>query len=58
MSRYVTEFIGTFFLGGAVGFRFLPTPHLALRVEGRFRSWDSGGPDEVGISVGFGVLIP
>lgn len=45
-------------LGGAVGFRFLPTSHLALRVEGRFRSWTGGGPNEVGMSVGFGVLIP
>ena len=44
--------------GGALGFRYLPTSHLALRVEGRVRNWSSGGPLEIGIALGFGVLIP
>ncbi|MFH1764900.1 MAG: S8 family serine peptidase [Gemmatimonadota bacterium] len=44
-------------LGFGIGYRFTPLPYLALRAEGRYRRWNSSGSDEIGVSVGFGVLF-
>ena len=43
--------------GGAVGFRYLPLPFLALRVEGRYRQWSTANIDEVGVAVAMGVVL-
>jgi hypothetical protein len=44
--------------GVAAGYRYVPLPHLALRAEARYRHWTGRGLDELGIAVGFGVVIP
>jgi hypothetical protein len=44
--------------GAALGIRVPLSPHLAIRTEGRVRSWNNGGGTEVGIAVIIGAVVP
>ncbi len=43
--------------GFGIGYRKVVGRYLVLRPEGRFRTW-TDGPNEFGLTLGFGVLLP
>ncbi len=44
--------------GFGIGYRGVVSRYLVLRPEARYRKWTDNGPDEFGIVLGFGVLLP
>ncbi len=43
--------------GAALGYRYLPKPYMALRVEARYRKWSTRNLDEWGLALALGVLF-
>ena len=46
-----------FGIGVAFGRRLTPRPFLAVRLEARYRRWFSNEIDELGLAIGFGVVL-
>jgi hypothetical protein len=47
-----------FALGFAVGYRALPTPNVAVRIEGGYRRWLDFELNELNAALIFGIVIP
>lgn len=43
--------------GGALGYRYKPIPHVALRFEGRYRWWSTRSLSEWGLGLALGTVL-